>query len=66
MKSRSKPNRKASKSLKRKSNMPLGTWLIRTADEITRDVPLEAWQTLPNDLSKNVDHYLYGTPKQDK
>jgi Arc/MetJ-type ribon-helix-helix transcriptional regulator len=27
-------------------------------------VPPEAWANVPTDLSKQVDHYLYGAPKQ--
>lgn len=27
-------------------------------------VPLEDWKQLPDDLSDNLDHYLYGIPKQ--
>lgn len=32
-------------------------------DEITKEVPLTEWKKLPSDLSKNIDHYLYGIPK---
>lgn len=31
--------------------------------EISRSVPAEAWENVPTDLSKNLDHYLYGAPK---
>jgi hypothetical protein len=27
-------------------------------------VPDEEWDTLPTDLSHNLDHYIYGTPKR--
>ncbi len=30
--------------------------------EIVSQVPPEAWDALPDDLSGNLDHYLYGTP----
>jgi antitoxin (DNA-binding transcriptional repressor) of toxin-antitoxin stability system len=30
---------------------------------IARDVPDEHWDRVPADLSKNVDHYLYGASK---
>lgn len=30
---------------------------------IAADVPDEDWARVPTDLSKNVDHYLYGTSK---
>jgi hypothetical protein len=32
-------------------------------DEIRAQVPDDEWKKLPTDLSKNVDHYLYGSPK---
>lgn len=32
-------------------------------DEIRAQVPNEEWKKLPTDLSKNIDHYLYGAPK---
>ena len=30
---------------------------------IVRDVPKEEWDRLPADLSDNLDHYIYGTPR---
>jgi len=32
--------------------------------EFGRQVPKEDWDSLPADLSDQVDHYLYGTPKE--
>ena len=32
--------------------------------DIAADVPDEAWQALPKDLTDQLDHQLYGTPKQ--
>jgi hypothetical protein len=32
--------------------------------ELAAEVPQEEWDRLPNDLSQNLDHYLYGTPKR--
>ena len=29
----------------------------------TKDVPDAEWQSFPADLSKNLDHYLYGAQK---
>jgi len=29
-------------------------------------VPERDWARLPSDLSKNVDHYLYGSKKKEK
>jgi hypothetical protein len=30
---------------------------------IMADVPKEEWDRLPADLTDNLDHYIYGTPK---
>ncbi len=30
--------------------------------ELAGDVPDEAWEKLPKDLNKNLDHYVYGIP----
>jgi hypothetical protein len=32
--------------------------------EIAQRVPPEEWANLPQDLSDQLDHYIYGTPKQ--
>jgi hypothetical protein len=32
--------------------------------ELVRQVPPEAWDSLPDDLIENLDHYIYGTPKE--
>lgn len=32
--------------------------------ELSKDVPKEEWEKLPPDLTDNIDHYLYGTPKK--
>jgi hypothetical protein len=34
-----------------------------TALEIGSSIPDSEWAKVPADLSKNVDHYLYGAPK---
>lgn len=39
-------------------------WQI--AEEIGRSVPHEVWATLPRDGARNLDHYLYGSPKDDE
>lgn len=31
--------------------------------ELGRSIPEEEWESVPTDLSKNLDHYLYGAPK---
>ncbi|MGH9946620.1 MAG: hypothetical protein ACRD6X_05410 [Pyrinomonadaceae bacterium] len=37
-------------------------WEVIT--EISSEIPLEEWETLPSDGSVNHDHYLYGAPKK--
>ncbi len=35
-------------------------------EEISTAVPVTEWAEIPSDLSKNLDHYLYGTPKGER
>lgn len=39
---------------------------LQFVEEISAQVPREEWEKLPKDLSKNVDHYLYGAPKNEE
>lgn len=32
--------------------------------QIASKVPKKEWKRLPDDLTDQLDHYLYGTPKQ--
>ena len=32
--------------------------------DITKDVPDEVWESLPEDGAAEIDHYLYGSPKR--
>ena len=46
-----------------------GTHLARKSiwevvEEINAGLPTDTWETVPTDGSVNLDHYLYGTPKQ--
>jgi hypothetical protein len=34
--------------------------------ELGARVPKEVWEKVPKDLSKNLDHYLYGAPKEEE
>lgn len=34
------------------------------AAELAAEVPAQEWDRLPADLTDNLDHYLYGTPKR--
>ncbi len=61
--------RRAAAGVSRKGGMRLGNSLDSILDivsEATRQVPERDWARLPTDLSKNVDHYLYGTKKKEK
>jgi len=33
--------------------------------EIGASIPMDEWDKVPTDLSKNIDHYLYGSPKRE-
>ncbi|MBM3498166.1 MAG: hypothetical protein FJX74_05800 [Armatimonadetes bacterium] len=33
-------------------------------DQLVREVPSAAWASVPDDLIENLDHYVYGTPKE--
>ena len=33
--------------------------------DVILEVPAEAWEELPKDGSRNVDHYLYGASKRE-
>ena len=56
----------AGASVKRAANSGSSLESIDIASEATRQVPERGWAWLPTDLSKNVDHYLYGTKKKEK
>jgi hypothetical protein len=32
--------------------------------ELSNEIPIDEWKSLPTDLSDNLDHYLYGWPKK--
>ncbi|GAC1301704.1 MAG: hypothetical protein NVSMB14_11350 [Isosphaeraceae bacterium] len=34
------------------------------ADEFRQSIPEEEWSTVPTDGAKQLDHYLYGSPKR--
>ena len=34
--------------------------------EMGARIPREEWEKVPNDLSINLDHYLYGAPKEEE
>jgi len=46
------------------SAMTVGDEILAMVDAIWSEVPDEELAKLPPDLSANLDHYLYGTPKR--
>jgi putative addiction module CopG family antidote len=40
-----------------------GQSLAEAFAAIAKNVPDSEWERLPADFAKNVDHYLYGSPK---
>jgi len=40
--------------------------ILEMVSAVTREIPESEWERIPADLSKNVDHYLYGSKKTDK
>lgn len=43
---------------------PNSAGIEETLAKIAQEVPNEDWDRLPADLTDNLDHYLYGTPKK--
>ena len=39
-------------------------FLLESADRIAAEVPASELEKLPTDGGQNLDHYLYGAPKQ--
>lgn len=52
--------RSTSETVPERSSRPIEAIIA----EIMADVPPEIMDELPNDLSQNIDHYLYGTPRK--
>jgi len=44
---------------------PTGRPVWEEVLEIGASIPLEEWEKVPTDLSVNLDHYLYGSPKEE-
>ncbi len=45
-------------------SVPVREPIWETLVRLGREIPDEAWASVPSDLSKNLDHYLYGAPKE--
>lgn len=42
---------------------PTSSDFVPAFEAISQKIPDTEWEKLPADLSKNLDHYLYGRPK---
>jgi len=40
--------------------------ILELVSAVTKDVADSEWERVPDDLSKNVDHYLYGSKRRDE
>jgi hypothetical protein len=40
--------------------------ILEMVSAVTREVPEREWERVPADLSKNVDHYLYGSKRTEE
>lgn len=38
--------------------------VLEMFERLHRTAPLGTWDSLPSDGAKNIDHYLYGAPKE--
>ena len=38
--------------------------IVRIAQRLGRQIPAEELRNIPKDLSDQIDHYVYGTPKR--
>lgn len=38
----------------------------KAAEQVSKALSPEEWAAVPRDLSKNLDHYLYGSPKDEE
>jgi hypothetical protein len=45
---------------------PPGRHISDVIAEITSEVPIEVFETLPRDGASEHDHYLYGSPKKNQ
>jgi len=48
-----------------KKHDPKSRPIWEIAEELSATIPDEEWAKIPPDLSKNLDHYLYGAPKKE-
>jgi len=40
--------------------------ILEIASAATKEVPEDEWERVPTDLSKNVDHYVYGSKRTEE
>ena len=51
--------------LEKKAGYAQAQAFLKRIAKIRESIPKEEWQKLASDASKNVDYYLYGSPKED-
>jgi hypothetical protein len=51
----------ARKAAQRKPKLPR---IVRVIQRLGRMIPEEELRNIPKDLSSQIDHYVYGTPKR--
>ena len=59
-----KTNSAAQPAAKAKRAAPKVRRIVRIAQRLGRMIPEEELRRIPKDLSSQVDHYVYGTPKR--
>jgi len=53
---------RAGSELNRSSDSHRSVWDV--VKEVNAGLPADTWDTVPDDGSLNLDHYLYGAPKK--
>jgi hypothetical protein len=60
----SRKNNTASSGTKSLASHPKLPRIARTARRLGRMIPAQELQRIPKDLSSQIDHYVYGSPKR--
>ena len=53
-----------SKGAQSPAPLPRKPRIVRIAERLGRQIPEDELRLIPKDLSSQVDHYVYGTPKK--
>jgi hypothetical protein len=52
--------------MKEPEDDPAGRPFWEEIIDLGNQIPKEVWDKVPKDLAKNLDHYLYGAPKEEE